>query len=137
MNLFAAGSDQWVVTPEGRSMLKRFPFAFIAFIGLIVPAAFALALLAAPPASPAPLQLPGCDRNLADASTNVAATQARLKGLEEGKDICTATRLYFLEVVKARAVTALCKNGPERERELGRFDADVEHINEAIAARCS
>jgi hypothetical protein len=120
--------------PEGRSMLKRFLFAFFAFIGLIVPAAFALALLAAPPASPAPLQLPGCDRNLADASTNVAAMQARLK---EGKDVCTATRLYFLEVVKARAVTALCKSGPERERELGRFDADVEHINEAIAARCS
>jgi hypothetical protein len=128
-----------MVTPEGRSMFKRFLFAFVAFIGLIVPAAFALALLAAPPASPAPLQLPGCDRNLAEASTNVAATQAHLKGLDtkEGKDICTATRLYFLEVVKARAVTALCKNGPERERELGRFDADVEHINEAIAARCS
>ncbi|MGB8137311.1 MAG: hypothetical protein WCF15_11085 [Pseudolabrys sp.] len=47
------------------------------------------------------------------------------------------TRLYFLEVVKARAATALCKSGPERERELGRFDADVEHINEAIAASCS
>ena len=41
-----------------------------------------------------------------------------------------------VEVVKARAVTALCKSGPERERELGRLDADVEHINEAIAARC-
>lgn len=107
-------------------MLKRFLFAFFAFTGLIVPAAFAL-------------HLPGCDRNLADASTNVAAMQARLKGLDakEGKDICSATRLYFLEVVKARAVTALCKSGPERERELGRFDADVEHINEAIAARCS
>ena len=120
-------------------MLKRFLFAFAAFTGLIVPATFALALLVAP-ATPAPLQqLPGCDRNLADASTNVAAMQARLKGLDakEGKDICTATRLYFLEVVKARAVTALCKNGPERERELGRFDADVEHINEAIAVRCS
>ena len=65
--------------------------------------------------------------------------QARLKGLDvtESKDICTATRLYFLEIVKARAVTALCKNGPERERELGRFDTDMEHINEAIAARCS
>lgn len=96
-------------------MLKRFLFAFM----------------------PAPLQLPGCDRNRSDASTNVAAMQTRLKGLDakEGKDVCTATRLYFLEVVKARAVTALCKNGPERE--LGRFDADVEHINEAIAARCS
>ena len=121
-------------------MLKRFLFAFIAFIGLVVPTALALALLAAPPASPAPLQqLPGCDRNLAEASTNVATMQTRLKGLDakEGKDVCTATRLYFLEVVKARAVTALCKSGPERERELGRFDADVEHINETIAARCS
>jgi hypothetical protein len=118
-------------------MLKRFLFASIAFIGLIVPGAFALALLAAPPASP--LQLPDCDRNLADASTNVAAMRARLKGLDakEDKDICTATRLYFLEVVKARAVTALCRSGPEREREVGRFDADVEHINEAIAASCS
>jgi len=120
-------------------MLKGFLFAFFALIGLIVPAAFALALLASLPATPAPLQLPGCDRNLADASTNVAAMQTRLKGLDarEGKDVCTATRLYFLEVVKARAVTALCKSGPERERELGRMDADVEHINEAIAARCS
>ena len=73
-------------------MLKRFLFAFFAFIGLIVPAAFALALLAAPPASRAPLQLPGCDRNLADASTNVAVMQTRLKGLDakEGKDVCTA-----------------------------------------------
>jgi hypothetical protein len=125
--------------PEGRSMLKRFLFASIAFIGLVVPATFVLALLAAPPASPAPLQMPGCDRNLAEASTNVTTMQTRLKGLDakEGKDVCTVTRLYFLEVVKARAVTALCKSGPERERELGRFDADVEHLNEAIAARCS
>jgi hypothetical protein len=128
-----------MASPEGRNMLKRFLLAFLAFIGLIVPATFALALLAAPPASPAPLQLPGCDRNLAEASTSVAAMQARLKGLDvtESNGICTATRLYFLEIVKARAVTALCKNGPERERELGRLDADVEHINEAIAARCS
>ena len=35
-----------VVTPEGRSMLKRFLFAFLAFVGLIVPATFALASLA-------------------------------------------------------------------------------------------
>ena len=120
-------------------MPKRFLLAFLAFIGLIVPATFALTLLAVPPASPAPLQLPGCDRNLAEASTSVAAMQARLKGLDvtESNGICTATGLYFLEIVKARAVTALCKNGPERERELGRLDADVEHINEAIAARCS
>jgi hypothetical protein len=47
-----------------------------------------------------------------------------------------ATRLYFFEVVKARAVTALCKSGAELERDLGRFDADVAHANDAIAARC-
>jgi hypothetical protein len=106
-------------------MLKRFSFAFIAFIGLIVPGAFALALLAAPPASPAPLQLPGCDRNLADASTNVAAMHARLKGLDakEDKDICTATRLLSRgrqgacrhRVVQKRAGTR-ARTGPLRCR---------------------
>jgi hypothetical protein len=118
-------------------MLKRFVLAFVAFIAVIVPTAFAMALLAAPPAPPEPTR-PGCDRNLATATANVAAMEARMKiiSAKTGPEICTATRLYFLEVVKARAVTALCKNGAERERDLGRFDADVEHINEAIAARC-
>ena len=119
-------------------MLKRFVLAFLAFIGLIVPAALLLALLAAP-ASPAPLERPGCEQTLAGSIANVTAMQARVQSLSAapGPAICKATRLYFLEVVKARAVTALCKNGPDRERELGRLDADVEHINEAIAARCS
>ena len=120
-------------------MLKRFLLTFLAFIGLIVPAAFALALLVAPPARPEPLQPTGCDRNLADASASVAAMQARIKSLGAGggPEICNATRLYFLELVKTRALTAVCKTGAERERDLGRFDFDVEHTNEAIAARCS
>jgi hypothetical protein len=119
-------------------VLRRFVLAFFAFVGLIVPATFGLAVLAAPPARPEPVQLPGCDRNLAAASAGVAAMQARIKSLGSatGRETCTATRLYFLEVVKARAVTALCKSGAERERDLGRFDADVAHINEAIATRC-
>jgi hypothetical protein len=64
--------------------------------------------------------------------------KAWLRGLgaTAGPDNCAATSLYFLELVKARAVTALCKNGAERDRDLGRFDADVEHTKEAIAARC-
>ena len=117
-------------------MLKRFVLAFFAFVGLIIPAAFVLALLAAPAARPAPAQ-PGCDRTLANAAAGLAALQTRLKGLDSthGAEMCNVTRLYFLELVKARAVIALCKNGPERD--LGRFDADVEHTNEAIAARCS
>ena len=119
-------------------MLKPFVLAFLAFVGLIVPVTFALAVLAAPPVHPDPITLPGCDRNLANASAGVAAMQARIKNLgpAAGPEICTATRLYFLEVVKARAVTALCKSGAERERDLGRFDADVAHINEAIAEPC-
>ena len=116
-------------------MAKRFILRAITFIGLIVPAAFALALLAAP-AQPAQLEQPGCDRNLADAYATVATLQARMK-VAHGAEICPTTRLYFLEVVRARAVTALCKNGPDRDRELGRLDADVESLNNAIAARCS
>ncbi|HSP49015.1 MAG TPA: hypothetical protein VLN61_02285 [Pseudolabrys sp.] len=114
-------------------MAKRFIVAFVIFIGLIIPAAFALALLVAP-AWPAPLERPGCERNLEDAIANVTALQARTKATH-GAEACAATRLYFLEVVNARAMTALCKSEPERERELGRLDANVENINSPIAAR--
>ena len=116
-------------------MAKRFVVAFFTFIGLVIPAAFALAFVAEP-ARPAPLERPGCERNLADAAAAVSVLQARAK-TAHGTEACADTKLYFLEVVKARAVTALCKSGPERERELGRLDADVETINNAIAARCS
>jgi hypothetical protein len=119
-------------------MARRFIIAFVAFVALIVPSAFTLALLAAP-AKPAPIERPGCDRNLAETMAGVAAVQQRMKRVASanGAEACTATRLYFLEMVKARAVTALCKSGPERDRDLGRLDADVAHINDAIAARCS
>jgi hypothetical protein len=117
----------------------RFVKAFIAFVGLIVPGTFAMALLAAPPAKPAPLQPPqGCMRDLHTAGLRVAASEARVRelGVRAGVDMCKQTRLYFLEVVKARAVTALCDQGPERERALGRLDADVVKINERIAVAC-
>ena len=123
---------------DAPNLVKRFVISLVAFVGLIVPLTFTMAVLAAPPASQDAPYLPGCDRNLADASASVAAMQTRIKSLSgvDRSEICTATRLYFLEVVKARAVTALCKSGTERERDLGRFDVDVVHANEAIAARC-
>jgi hypothetical protein len=123
---------------DAQNLLKRFVVSLVAFVGLIVPLTFTVAVLAAPPARQDAPHLPGCDRNQADASASVAAMQARIKSLSgvDRSEICTATRLYFLEVVKARAVTALCKSGTERERDLGRFDVDVAHANEAIAARC-
>lgn len=123
---------------DAQNLLKRFVVSLVAFVGLIVPLTFTVAVLAAPPARQDAPHLPGCDRNQAAASASVVAMQARIKSLNgvDRSEICTATRLYFLEVVKARAVTALCKSGTERERDLGRFDADVAHANEAIAARC-
>jgi hypothetical protein len=119
-------------------VLRRFVVAFIAFVGLIVPTALLMAMLVSP-ASPAPLTLPGCERGLADAMAGIETMQARVKNLSStpGPAVCNATRLYFLEVVKARALTAQCKDGADRERDLGRLDADVEHINATIAERCS
>jgi len=119
------------------SQLVQFVVRLIAFFGLVVPATFAMAVLAAPPSR---VEMPssGCDRNLADAGANVAAMQARIKNLRGANEseMCTATRFYFLEVVKARAVTALCKSGVDRERNLELFDVDIAQINEAIASRC-
>ena len=120
------------------SLLGRFVAAFAAFIGLVVPATLTMAVLAAPSAHPKVTYLPGCDRDLAVATANIAEMQARIKSLSgmEKQEICKTTQLYFLEMVKARAVTALCKSGAERERDLGRFDADVAHANDDIATRC-
>ena len=116
-------------------MARRFVIAGISFIGLVFPAAFAFAFMAAP-ARPAPLERPACERSLADTLAQAGRMQARAQAAR-GAEACPATRLYFLEVVKARAMTALCKTGADRERELSRLDADVDTINNAIAARCN
>jgi len=116
MNLYPACPTKDGKAGGVHSILKRFVVAFVAFVGLVVPATFALALLAAPPARPESAQPPRCDRNLSDASASVAAMQARVKRLAatKGPEVCAATRLYLLELVKARAVAALCKNGSDR-----------------------
>jgi hypothetical protein len=135
MNLSPLSADQYRLA-EGITVAKRFIVAFFTFVGLIIPAAFVMAFMAAP-ARPQPLESPGCERSLADATAHVAIWQERVKRAARGAEACAATRLYFLEVVKARAVTALCKSGIERDRILGRFDADVENINNAIATGCT
>jgi hypothetical protein len=116
---------------------RRFAKASFAFVSLILLMTFTLALLMAP-ARPSTLDPPGCDRNLAEATANIQAMQARVKSLgpNGGQASCTAARLYFLELVKTRAITALCKLGPDRDRELGRLDADVEQMNGTIATSC-
>ncbi|HUL86560.1 MAG TPA: hypothetical protein VLU23_00050 [Pseudolabrys sp.] len=96
-------------------MFKRFVFASLAFAGIIVPGAFTLALVAAPPVRPATAQLPGCERSLAEAEKGLAGVEARVKSLDgtTGQEMRRARQLYFLEVLKARAVSALCNNGTD------------------------
>lgn len=77
-----------------------------------------------------------CKHSLAAASASMDAARARVKSAGAGDESCTAHRRHFLEVVKARAVIALCKNGSERDQDLGRLDGTVEDINGVIAARC-
>jgi len=116
-------------------MSRRLFVPFVAFLGLITSSSFTMPALAG---SPGGSDLSGCERTLADASASVAAMQARMRGLNgvDKSERCQAMRLYFFEVVKARAVTALCKSGSERERNLSRFDSDVDRTNGAIADSC-
>jgi hypothetical protein len=39
--------------------------------------------------------------------------------------------------LKARAVFAGCKTGPDRDNDIGRLDGTIEDINGAIAESCS
>ena len=117
-------------------MLKRFVRAFLAFVGIIVPGTFALALLIAPPAHPEPVQPSGCERGLADVNANVAAMQARIKklGMVAGPETCTAAQLYFRSGKSASCSRAMQKRRRPRARTRPP-DADVEHIR-VIAVGC-
>src|SRR5262249_50072034 len=99
---------------------------------------FAIEVLAASPAPQQTIHPARCDQTLADANAGIAEIQTRIKSIngKNQSEMCTATRLYFLAMVKARAVTAACKSGGERERDLNRFDVTVASINDAIAERC-
>jgi hypothetical protein len=104
----------------------------------------AAASAAAPIAAAAPVRAmaaaapPSCAQTLPTASARVERVLARIKDARSrpGGDACAAYRSDFFEVVQAREVTALCKTGAERERDLGRIDGAVEDINGAIAATC-
>src|SRR5262245_24892052 len=91
------------------------------------------------PAYAGTVDTPACRRDLVTAAAGVTDLAARLKGLartaEEAK--CAAYRQQFLVVVKARAVFANCKTGPDREADVGRLDGTIEDINGAIAQTCT
>ena len=100
--------------------------------------AIAIPLFAVAPALAGTLDTPGCKRELAAVSVTMdEAARARISGIRSGEVACAAYRNQFLLLVKARAVVAACKTGPDREQEVGLLDGTVEDINAAIAQNCS
>jgi hypothetical protein len=79
-----------------------------------------------------------CAHTLPTANARVERVLARIKDARarQGSDACAGYRSDFFEIAQAREVTALCKRGPERDRELSRIDGAVEDINGAIARSC-
>jgi len=99
----------------------------------------AVAFLHAAPSWAGTLDTPACKRDLTAASAGVTDGAARLKGLAKasGEQKCAAYRQQFLVAVRARAVFANCKTGPDRDTDVDRLDGTIETINGAIAESCS
>jgi hypothetical protein len=100
--------------------------------------ASAPAMAAAPTmvAASATVAAPACKQNLAVANARVERALAHVKGRPASAEACAGYRRDFFEMVKAREVTAMCKTGAERDRDLGTIDVAVESINGAIAQSC-
>jgi hypothetical protein len=98
----------------------------------------ALALIHPAPAGAGSVDSRACKRDLTLASAGVTESMTRLKGLAKarGEEKCAAYRAQFLVVVRARAVFANCKTGPDRDAEVDRLDGTIEDINGAIAESC-
>jgi len=62
-------------------MLRRFVLAGVAFVALIVPGTFGLALLAAPAAPDATIEFPACEQSLRNAGDTLTTLQAQLTAL--------------------------------------------------------
>jgi hypothetical protein len=108
-------------------------------VAAAVPVAAAAPLAAATPVrAAAAVPPPSCAHTLATANVRVERVLARIKDTRarQGTDACATYRNDFFAVVQAREVTALCKTGAERERDLSRIDGAVEDINSAIAVTC-
>ena len=104
-----------------------------------LPPVLALAVLYCVPARAGTVETLACKRDLASASASVTETMVRLKGLTKVMDEekCASYRQHFLAVVKARAVFANCKVGPNRDADIDRLDGTIEDINDGIAASCA
>jgi hypothetical protein len=135
-------------TGSNSSELVRSPAsATPASVKMAAAASVAAPTMTAPSAMAAPsvtvaasamVAAPACKQNLAAATARVERARAYTKGTPAngGADACAGYRRDFFEMVKAREVTAMCKTGAERDRDLGTIDLAVESINGAIAQSC-
>src|SRR5215510_4740698 len=134
-------------TGENTSELVRTPVSATPAAAKVAPpvsvaprvsvAASAMAVPSAPVAASAAVSTPACKQNLAAATARVERARTYVKGMTNGgADTCAGYRRDFFEMVQAREVTAMCKTGAERERDLGTIDAAVDSINGAIAQSC-
>ena len=77
------------------------------------------------------------DRGLAAIGMSEIAGRPRSPRAGTAEDKCAAYRQQFLTLVRARAVVAGCKSGPEREASIVRLDGTIEELNGAIAETCA
>src|SRR4029453_2738334 len=91
------------------------------------------------PATAGTRDTPLCKQELSTTLATLSENSTRVKRVGDTKndDACVAYRSYFLRAVKARLITAMCTDGPDRDRNLNQLDVSVDQANNGIASRCS
>ena len=91
------------------------------------------------PATAGTRDTPLCKQELSTTLATLSENSTRVKRVGDTKndDACVAYRSYFLSAVKARLITAMCTDGPDRDRNLNQLDVSVDQANNGIASRCS
>ena len=105
---------------------------------LIVLAIAVGSLQAAAADGPGGAPTPACKRNLQVASTGVSETMGRLSDSAKANadEKCAKYRQHFLVLVRARAIFAVCKGGPDRDANIVRLDGTIDNLNGVIAESC-
>ena len=57
-------------------------------------------------------------------------------GIGPTAESCRAYSHVFLEAVNTRHVASICEEGANRQRDLALLDADIDALNNLIAANC-
>jgi hypothetical protein len=75
--------------------------------------------------------------DLVAARDRSAAARQRRVNLAPGVERCRAYGNQFFEVVTARHAASICEDGGNRQRDLEMLDAEIDAVNNLIAAQCS